>query len=354
MGVSEAICVPLQGRYGIVGVVYIDTFTPPGQLIQRGAVTKFSEEHLKLMIAIGHQAALAVEDTSYYSAMLQAERLAAIGQTIAGLSHHIKNILQGIRGGSYLIEEGLKSDAQEVVRKGWDIVEKNQDRISRLVLDMLTFSKERQPDMVVADLNQVIGEVVELMQARAGEQEVRLEWVPGDQLPPITFDPEAIHHAALNIVTNAIDACDECDEGRVSVTTRLDVSKNVAEVLVTDNGSGIAVEDLQRIFAIFESRKGTQGTGLGLSVSQKILQEHGGEIRVQSTPGEGSVFVLEIPCRKSTRDDSDVESTDTVSPDNQAQIHLDTVQTDLDKSHLGKAQMPRLPSDTQIVNPDFS
>jgi two-component system, NtrC family, sensor kinase len=82
------------------------------------------------MVAIGHQAALAVEDTSYYSAMVQAERLAAIGQTIATLSHHIKNILQGIRGGSYLIEEGLKTNETDVIRKGWGIVEKNQERIS--------------------------------------------------------------------------------------------------------------------------------------------------------------------------------------------------------------------------------
>ncbi len=82
------------------------------------------------MIAIGHQAALAVEDTRYYSAMVQAERLAAVGQTIATLSHHIKNILQGIRGGSYLIEMGLSEHDESVVAKGWKIVEKNQNKIS--------------------------------------------------------------------------------------------------------------------------------------------------------------------------------------------------------------------------------
>src|SRR5690606_35811043 len=85
MGVREAICVPMQGRYGIVGIIYIDTYTPPGKTLMNRS-DKFSEEHLKLMVAIGHQAALAVEDTSYYSAMVQAERLAAMGQTIATLS----------------------------------------------------------------------------------------------------------------------------------------------------------------------------------------------------------------------------------------------------------------------------
>ncbi len=108
LGVREAICVPMQGRYHVVGVIYIDTSATPQQILERGGEPRrFTEDHLKLMIAIGHQAALAVEDTRYYSAMVQAERLAAIGQTIATLSHHIKNILQGIRGGSYLIEMGL-------------------------------------------------------------------------------------------------------------------------------------------------------------------------------------------------------------------------------------------------------
>ena len=152
LGVREAICVPMQGRYGIVGVIYIDTYTPPGQVVQNRHVNRFSEEHLKLMVAIGHQAALAVEDTSYYSAMVQAERLAAVGQTIATLSHHVKNILQGIRGGSYLIEEGLKNADTELIRKGWNIVDKNQDKISNLVMDMLTFSKEREPERVPAQL----------------------------------------------------------------------------------------------------------------------------------------------------------------------------------------------------------
>ncbi len=144
LGIREAICVPMRGRYDVVGVIYIDTFTTPQRMVQMaGGINKFNEEHLKLMIAIAHQAALAVEDTRYYSAMVQAERLAAVGQTIAMLSHHIKNIIQGIRGGSYLIQEGLKLHQETMVRQGWAIVEKNQEKISNLVMDMLTISKER-------------------------------------------------------------------------------------------------------------------------------------------------------------------------------------------------------------------
>ena len=297
LGVREAICVPMQGRYGIVGVIYIDTYTAPGRFIQQRDVNKFSEEHLKLMIAIGHQAALAVEDTSYYSAMVQAERLAAMGQTIATLSHHIKNILQGIRGGSYLIEEGLKVDEMDVIRKGWRIVDKNQEKISNLVMDMLTFSKEREPELVPADMNAVAADVVELMQSRAQDAGVALECRPDPQMPSLTFDPDAMHRAILNVVTNAIDACEKREGGRVIVHTQFDARSSVIRVVVEDNGEGISPDDIQKIFSVFESRKGSRGTGLGLPVSQKILREHGGEIVVESTPDVGSRFILELPAQ---------------------------------------------------------
>ena len=295
IGVREAICVPMQGRYDMVGVIYIDTFTPPGQMLQNRETNRFSEEHLKLMVAIGHQAALAVEDTSYYSAMVQAERLAAVGQTIATLSHHVKNILQGIRGGSYLIEEGLKLRDTNLVQKGWGIVEKNQEKISHLVMDMLTFSKERRPERIPTELNEVVDDVVELMNARAADANVDLVWKPGSDVPTLTFDPDAMHRAILNVVTNAIDACEDVEGGRIIISTSYEPEEKRACVLVEDNGEGIPPEDMGKIFSVFESRKGSRGTGLGLPVSQKILQEHGGDIRVESSPQIGSQFFLEFP-----------------------------------------------------------
>ena len=293
MDIREAICVPMRGRYGVVGVIYIDTSSPPQELEEGG--NKFREEHLKLMIAIAHQAALAVEDTSYYSAMLQAERLAAMGQTIATLSHHIKNILQGIRGGSYLIEMGLADDDKEVTRRGWHIVEKNQGRISNLVLDMLTFSKEREPQLVASSMNEVVADVVELMQSRSEELDVALSWAATEDIPELLFDPEGMHRAVLNVVTNALDACEEVEGGQVVVSTEMNREKKLVRVIIKDNGSGIPAEEVDKMFTLFVSNKGSRGTGLGLSVSQKICNEHGGQIIVQSAAGEGSEFILEIP-----------------------------------------------------------
>ncbi len=295
-GVREAICVPLQGRYGTVGVIYIDTYTPPSQVLTKKS-NRFSEEHLKLMVAIGHQAALAVEDTSYYSAMVTAERLAAVGQTIATLSHHIKNILQGIRGGSYLIEEGLKVGENDVVRRGWRIVEKNQERISALVMDMLTYSKDREPDLQRADLNETIADVVELMTTRAQEAGVQLQFSPSADVPLLMFDADLMHRAVLNIVTNAIDACEKRDAACVILQINYHKAEKTTDIVVEDNGEGIAPEDIQKIFSVFESRKGSRGTGLGLPVSQKILQEHGGDIHVESTLGVGSKFILSLPAK---------------------------------------------------------
>ncbi|MCE9546635.1 MAG: FHA domain-containing protein [Planctomycetia bacterium] len=306
MGVREAICVPMRGRYGIVGVIYIDTFTPPQKVIQQGGANKFSDEHLKLMIAIAHQAALAVEDTSYYSAMVQAERLAAVGQTIATLSHHVKNILQGIRGGSYLIEMGLADDDKEIVQKGWAIVERNQARISNLVMDMLTFSKERQPELIPSDLNSVVADIVELMKVRADDFHVELLFRPFDGLPELLFDPDGMHRAILNVVTNAIDACEQSEQGRVTISIEHDAGK-MARVIVEDTGVGIEPEDMGRLFTLFSSSKGSRGTGLGLSVSQKICKEHGGQITVESTPGQGSRFFIELPATppQARKDDDD-------------------------------------------------
>jgi len=303
MGVREAICVPMQGRYGVVGIIYIDTYTPPGRFIQ-GSANRFTQQHLNLMVAIGHQAALAVEDTSYYSAMVQAERLAAIGQTIAMLSHHIKNILQGIRGGSYLIEEGLRETDHDIIAKGWGIVEKNQEKISNLVMDMLSYSKERVPEMVPADIEELVSDVVELMQTRADDANVRLQWSPTGAIPQLTFDPNAIHRAILNVVTNAIDACEEVEGGRVCVRTQYDVQEGTVRVLVEDSGPGISPEDINRIFSVFESRKGSRGTGLGLAVSQKIMMEHDGDITVESTPGKGSRFCLCLPAVPAAQENS--------------------------------------------------
>ena len=291
-GIREAICVPMKGRYGSVGVIYIDTSVTAGQYAMNPHRI-FNEEHLKMLVAIGHQAALAIEDTNYYQSMVQAERLAAMGQTIATLSHHIKNIVQGLRGGGYLIGEGIKGNDMQVVQSGWRICERNQERIESFVMDMLTMSKDRRPNRASVDLRTVLDDVVEVVTAKAIEHHVEIRWNRPEAFRNMMLDSEAIHRALMNLVGNAIEACTEKQDGCVELS--LLTSNNYARIQVRDNGVGIAANDLNRIFSMFESNKGNRGTGLGLPVSLKIAKEHDGTIEVKSEVGTGTVFELLLP-----------------------------------------------------------
>jgi signal transduction histidine kinase len=297
-GIREAICVPMKGRHETLGVIYLDTQRTAQQIIaSQESAGKFTEDHLALAIAIAHQAAMAVEATRYHHAMVQAERLAAIGQTIAGLSHHIKNILQGLKSGGEILKMGLADKDDKMLQQGWKIVEKNQGKIYDLVMDMLSFSKEREPSIQDTDLNQVVRDVVELVNGQLKEKGVLLETHLDENLPVVAADPEGIHRALLNILTNALDAVEEKANPKVVVQSLLDSEEGWVRIQVLDNGTGIPPNKLRDIFKPFVSTKGPKGTGLGLAVSRQILREHGGDILAQSQVGKGSRFVLRLPIR---------------------------------------------------------
>ena len=328
--VSEAICVPLDGRYGVVGVIYIDTEANDAlqQSSQKGTsvvrTAHFDESHLKMMIAIAHHAAIAIEDIRFYSAMIQSERLAAIGQTVANLSHHIKNILQGVSGGSYLIQSGLKNHDENLISKGWSIVERNQGKISSLVMDMLTFSKERTAEPELDNMNDALDEVVDLMKPRAEEFDVKLTWVRNEQIPEFYFDRNLINRAVLNLITNAIDAAAEnvsqqladmsgasksIPQGAVSVTLSWGEIPTNVRISVTDNGAGVPANQVEQIFIPFVSTKGSKGTGLGLPVVKKVVTEHGGTVTCVPLEKGGTVFHIDLPFRKDP-DEEDSGKTD--------------------------------------------
>lgn len=295
-GIREAMCVPLQGRDEILGVMYVDTTMTTEELMYRGEEEDhFTDDKLRLMVAIGGQAALSVENHHYQEALVKAERLAAVGQTIAMLSHHIKNILQGIKGGSYLIDKGLQDMNENMLHQGWGIIQKNQDKIFHLVMDMLTYSTEKQPAFETRQLNETIEDVCELARSRAAEIGVEFSSELDKSIPTGMYDPEGIHRAVLNIALNALDAVEGAESPQVIVSTRYDSDQDQLAVIVEDNGPGIPPDILNKIFNIFESTKGSKGTGIGLPVSRKILREHRGEIHVETRAGEGSRFILEWP-----------------------------------------------------------
>ena len=308
--VNEAICVPLTGRYGVVGVIYIDTAVPDQGAVLGQHVRVFTNEHLRMLVAIGHQTALAVEDTYYYRAMLQSEKLAAMGQTVTNIAHHIKNILQGIRGGGFVVEGGLQTEDCEAIAEGWDIVKRNQDCISGLVMDMLSYSKDRQPILESVSLRDIANEVVEMLGSRAAETGVSLQIDTPLDMDDVLIDAVGIHRALWNVITNGLDACMQVDDGIVRVS--LGQCEANQFIRVADRGVGIEPHQIDKIFAPFVSDKGNRGTGLGLAVSRKILREHGGDLTVSSVIGEGSTFELSVPMKNKNIDlpnsDSDLGS----------------------------------------------
>jgi len=312
-GIREVICVPMKGRHETLGVLYLDTHCSPRDVVASDSETgKFHEDHLMLAIAIAHQAALAVEDTRYHQALLQAERLAAIGQAIAALSHHIKNILQGLRSGSEILKLGLTDKDDALLQQGWRIVEKNQGKIYELVMDMLSYSKEREPAIESTDVNRIVRDVLELLEVRIHEAQIQVETHLADDLPAAPADPEGLHRSILNVVTNAIDAVEDRKNPLIAVATAMEDDGAWLRITVMDNGVGIPPTKQPDVFKPFVSTKGSKGTGLGLAVSRKILREHGGDILLQSQPGKGSKFILRLPLNNSAG--SELNSTDANHP----------------------------------------
>jgi signal transduction histidine kinase len=296
--IREVLCVPMKGRREVLGVLFLDTQSTLKQFTAGGKESgKFSTEHLQLASAIAHQAAIAVEESRYHQALVHAERLAAIGQTIAALSHHIKNIMQGVRFGADMVRTAMTDHDDDLLGKGWKLVEKNQGRIDQLILDMLSYSKEREPAIEPTDLNKLCDDAMEMVRGRARERNVELESHHGAGVAAVPCDPDGIHRAVLNIISNALDAVDDRPGAKVAVQTLWEPDGAWVKVIVLDNGPGIPAEKVEDVFKPFVSTKGSRGTGLGLPVSRKILREHGGDIVVQSVPEKGSKFTLRLPMK---------------------------------------------------------
>ncbi len=289
----SVICAPIIAHGELLGVIHIDSSM---------SLHTYNEEQLRLITVIGYQTGLALENVQLLASRMQHERLAAAGETVAYLSHHIKNILQGMRSGADLLELGLAKNRDEQVRQGWGIVHRNLDKIFDLTMNMLAFSKDRQPRLDFVQLNHVVNEVVELAQHTADERHIMLLADLEENIPPIMMDADGINRGLLNIVINALDAVPH-DEGIVHVKTHYDASKKIATISVHDNGPGIPEDQMAAIFQPFHSSKGNAGTGLGLAVAKKVIDEHRGRIEVTSNPVDGTVFSLQIPAAEGVKFD---------------------------------------------------
>lgn len=300
--IRSVLCVPIKFKDRLFGVIYLDS---------QVANYTFTDDQLNLLTAIGVQTGLAIANAETYEKRIRNERLAVVGETVASLSHSVKNILQGLRGGADLVELGIKKKKTDLLTNGWEIVSRNLDRIYQLTMNMLAFSKQRQAELEMTYLGKLLDEVVELAQGQFDQKKVALLVDVAEDLPPVPVDSSGIHQAVLNLLTNALDAV-KPDTGAVVLSCVYDAEKQEVRIAVRDNGTGISTGARKRLFEPFYSTKGLRGTGLGLVVTRKIVKEHEGRIEVETGEGKGSTFTLILPCKS----DEEVEEQkgDTMNP----------------------------------------
>jgi signal transduction histidine kinase len=232
--------------------------------------------------------------------LVEAERLAAVGQTVAGLAHAIKNVTSGLTGGVYVVETGVELEDKVYRSQGWEMIKRNIGRIERMVLDLLSYAKERQPAYQLCDPNLPAQEVYDLMRSRADENGAVFSCDLAPDLPKAWFDPEGIHRCLLNLVTNAVEACSDLKAAGKTGEVLLRSLKPqgwAVEYHVTDNGYGMDHETRGKVFRLFFSTKGSKGTGLGLMIAKKIIDEHKGMMEVFSEKDKGTEFVVRLPER---------------------------------------------------------
>ena len=221
-----------------------------------------------------------------------ASRLASIGELAAGVAHEINNPLTGIIGFS---ERLLRRSTEEGARQHLEIIRDEARRAAKVIENLLTFARHREPKREQADINEILGRTLELRayELRTSNIELDAELTPG--IPRVTVDFQQIQEVFLNIILNAEQVMTEANrEGKLSIKTGK--VEDCIRISFTDDGPGIPAEHLDKIFDPFFTTRGERGgTGLGLSVCHGIVTEHGGRIYAKSKPGKGATFVVELP-----------------------------------------------------------
>ncbi len=285
------LAVPMIERNRLIGVL---------ELVNKIGDKSFSPLDQHVMEIFSSVAASAVANARLIEQQIKNERLAAIGQAIAGLTHHIKNILTGLNSSAELIDLAMARDNGALVKKTWPVLRRSTYRISNFVQDLLTFVKARKPMTQACDAHHLLIEVCETMRDLVDKKKIALNVEVSENLPPLKADPDALFRCLMNLVGNAVDAVPE-KSGAIHISARQSRQDNV-DIYITDNGPGIPADMREKVFEIFFSTKGTRGTGLGLACAAKIAQEHGGDLALLES-AKGACFCLSLPVTDSCCDD---------------------------------------------------
>ncbi len=278
------LAVPLIDRQRLIGVI---------EMINKVGHESFSHEDLRFLEILASWAASAVVNSQLIQEKIQAERFTAIGYTLTVLAHHLKNILTGMLTSTELIEKSLHQKNYEVVHKAWPVLKRTSLYVFEFVKDLLLFSKPRIPKKIYCDLHDITSKVSEFFADLFSNRQIELKIDISQVQEKVFLDPNGIIHCLTNLLLNAGETVPN-GKGFVKLEGKLSDNNDLI-ILVSDNGKGIPSEDIEHIFEPFFTTKGYRGTGLGLSVTKKIVEEHGGKINVISEKDTGTTFIITIP-----------------------------------------------------------
>jgi len=232
--------------------------------------------------------------------VLRSERMAVLGQALTGIQHSIKNMLNNMKGGSYMVKLGLQKDNRDLLMEGWEMVQQGIENMTQMSMSMLDFARTRKLALKPTDLAGVVREAGRTVENRFRDEGVALGLEICEDVPEVVCDCEMIRTVLLDLLENAVDACTwkeypEGEEPAVTLTLRRARGVGYVEVGVRDNGVGMTEEVQKKIFMPFFTTKEKRGTGMGLEVVSRIVSSHEGRTTVESEPGKGSTFIVMLP-----------------------------------------------------------
>ncbi len=227
------------------------------------------------------------------------DNLSNLGLMVGSISHGIKGLLTGLDGGLYLLASGLKTKDILKIEEGGDILKMMVERIRRMVSDILFYAKERNLRCEKIDILTFANDVIRVVKPKSKTFNIALEKDFDFSAEKIHIDTGFVHSALINILENAIDACIKDDRNKQhKIVFSVKNDEKHLFFIIGDNGIGMDIETRDKLFSLFYSSKGREGTGLGLFLSNKIIAQHGGSIHVDSVEGQGSQFTIKIPFKK--------------------------------------------------------
>jgi signal transduction histidine kinase len=290
-GIFSAVCSPLRIGGAYSGVLLVD---------RRRCREAFGEMDLRLTATMANILGIFLEKEQYEADARKKARLAGIGEVVAGLAHHVKNIVTGFHLSIANLKMAHDRQRLDLVEPCLKSIVNLERRISDLMLNMLSYAKDRVPSPTEVDAAGMIEDLIGPYREQLEEKGIRFDYSVDPKTKHIYADERDLHTVLLNLVLNSVDALDSKagNEKRIAIAVG-PAPEGGVECRVRDTGPGISRENLAKLFASFFSTKGSRGTGLGLSVARKIVEEHRGTIAADSEEGRWTEFRIVWPPRPS-------------------------------------------------------